>query len=74
MLYALKQAGVRTVAYGSRSHKSVKEGCTFLGLNGVELDDGAFPISRAQTKSNGAQKRRMRFFSRHRIITDIFPI
>lgn len=43
MLYALKQAGVRSVAYGSHSHKSVKEGCAFLELVGVELDDDAFP-------------------------------
>lgn len=40
MLYALKTAGVKRVAYGAYSHKSVKEGCRMLGLEGVELESG----------------------------------
>jgi len=44
MLYALKQAGVKRVAYGAYSHKSVKEGCSFLGLEGVELEADDFPF------------------------------
>lgn len=43
MLYALKRSGVRRIAYGVHSHKSVKEGCAMLGIEGLELDDLAFP-------------------------------
>ncbi len=38
MLYALKKAGVKSVAYSVRSHPSVKNGCEILGLNSVPID------------------------------------
>lgn len=37
MLYALRASGVKSVAYSSRSHASVKRGCQILGLKGAEI-------------------------------------
>lgn len=46
MLLALREAGITRVAYPAFSHKSVKDGCYLLGLEGVEIASSRTPYPR----------------------------
>ncbi len=46
MLLALREAGITRVAYPAFSHKSVKDGCYLLGLEGVEIACARTPYPR----------------------------
>lgn len=46
MLLALREAGISRVAYPAFSHKSVKDGCYLLGLEGVEIASFRAPYPR----------------------------
>ena len=46
MLLALREAGITRVAYPAFAHKSVKDGCYLLGLEGVEIASSRTPYPR----------------------------
>ena len=62
MLLALREAGITRVAYPAFSHKSVKDGCYLLGLEGVEIASSARPIPasllwrRSKRRSKGRRR------------------